>query len=34
MPAAQCPTQFRRAFLGEPARVTIEHGERLYKGEG
>lgn len=27
----RCPPPFRSAFLGEPARVTLEPGERLYK---
>ena len=31
MPDLRCPAQFRSAFLGEPAHVTIDRGERLYK---
>jgi hypothetical protein len=31
MPEHRCPLPFRSAFLGEPAHVTIEPGERLYK---
>lgn len=31
MSAQRCPAPFRLAFLGEPAHVTIEPGERLYK---
>lgn len=27
----RCPAPFRSAFLGEPAHVTLEPGERLYK---
>ena len=31
MSEQRCPASFRSAFFGEPAHVTLEPGERLYK---